>query len=722
MEVVKINCFERFNKNLGDYSLAQVMEGIQQGRWREQLEALRQALEAGDTELAERLKKALPAITVSARYAGARRLENLVEYTGLVVLDIDHLDADQVDPVKWRAQDVPYTRWAFASPSNHGVKIVVDPRGLINHALTVNNHRATFEACRAYYEAVLGVVVDPSGKDPGRLCFVSWDPDMYIAPEEKFLQGEEDLPQIEEDFPPKTPGDENPQVRKIFLHPEEDSGEDSAITRKEIGNRLYRSRKQADRVGAYAPGNRNNYLYIFGHYCRNKHIAIEDVLAYCSKHFSDLSETERDQVIQSAYNAPRQEIGTKKGRKPLYAPLQLIEEYLTAHYQLRRNVITQRLETRPVGDDEQQAWTPADEAMINSLWCELVKAGVNCQFATFRILLSSNFVKPYHPFEDYFYNLPPWDGQTDYIRQVADTVETTQPELWHDCFRRWIVAMVASALVAEVVNHTVLVLCGAQGLGKTTWCINLIPPELRSYVHSGPADPRSKDIRLALAECILINLDELGALSERELNQLKEMITTPAIRERRHYGREHEIYARCCTFCASANMLQILTDVTGSRRFLCFETRAIDYRKTVPYEGLFAQALALWREGFRYWFAPEEVDLLHTNNEPFRIQSPEEELFFTYFRRPTAQDRQVLLLTSTQILQLLNRKAPILITRQAVNHLSAVLRRHDFEQVRLRNKRVFRVIKIDEEEIDRQKTETLPPPDAPDPQSYFQFD
>ena len=53
--------------------------------------------------------------------------------------------------------------------------------------------------------------------------------------------------------------------------------------------------------------------------------------------------------------------------------------------------------------------------------------------------------------------------------------------LWRICFKKWFVAMVASWMKDEVVNHQVLVLIGKQGIYKTTWLEHLIPPHLRAY-------------------------------------------------------------------------------------------------------------------------------------------------------------------------------------------------------------------------------------------------
>ena len=148
--------------------------------------------------------------------------------------------------------------------------------------------------------------------------------------------------------------------------------------------------------------------------------------------------------------------------------------------------------------------------------------------------------------------------------------------LWRLCFKKWFVAMVASWLKDEVVNHQVLVLIGRQGIFKTTWLERLIPPHLRSYCCKlANATQLSKDDRLRIAEFGLINMDELDAMTPRELNAMKSVITSTDVNERAAYGYTKERRVRIASFCASSNKREFLTDMTGNRRWLPFEVESI---------------------------------------------------------------------------------------------------------------------------------------------------
>ena len=210
--------------------------------------------------------------------------------------------------------------------------------------------------------------------------------------------------------------------------------------------------------------------------------------------------------------------------------------------------------------------------------------------------------------------------------------------LWRACFKKWFVAMVASWMKDEVVNHTVLVLVGRQGIFKTTWLDKLIPPELRAYSSKLPLSGQiSKDDRLRLCENGMLNIDELDAMCGREMNIVKSLLTSTDVNERAAYGRLKERRVRLASFCASTNKREFLTDITGNRRWLPFEVESIQnpFHTIIPYERLYAQAKALVEEGiFSYWFDMEEMEVLEAHNEEFRALENEEQLLPILFDIP----------------------------------------------------------------------------------------
>ena len=244
--------------------------------------------------------------------------------------------------------------------------------------------------------------------------------------------------------------------------------------------------------------------------------------------------------------------------------------------------------------------------------------------------------------------------------------------LWRICFKKWFVAMVASWMKDEVVNHQVLVLIGRQGIYKTTWLEHLIPPHLRAYACKlANSNDLNKDERLRIAEFGLISLDEIDSMNNRELNQLKSVITATDVNERAAYAYTKERRVRLASFCASGNRRDFLTDITGNRRWLPFEVESIQnpFFTTLPYERMYAQAWALAQDPlFSYWFDLDEIEVLEEHNQHFRDESNEEQLRPILFDVP-AEGRGEFM-TTAQISERLvtygNIKKPMALSRLGV--------------------------------------------------------
>ena len=252
------------------------------------------------------------------------------------------------------------------------------------------------------------------------------------------------------------------------------------------------------------------------------------------------------------------------------------------------------------------------------------------------------------------------------------TLHNTTPSadaLWRTCFKKWFVAMVASWMYDEVVNHQVLVLIGRQGIYKTTWLEHLIPPHLRDYCCKlANATQLNKDDRLRIAEFGLINLDELDAMTPRELNAMKSIITATDVNERVAYGYTKERRIRLASFCASSNRREFLTDVTGNRRWLPFEVENIQnpFFTTLPYDLMYAEAWALAQDpSFSYWFDLDEIEVLEEHNKHFRDESNEEQLLPILFDVPAEGKGEFM--TTAQISERLvtygNIKKPMALSR-----------------------------------------------------------
>ena len=400
----------------------------------------------------------------------------------------------------------------------------------------------------------------------------------------------------------------------------------------------------------------------------------------------------------------------------------LEENYLQFGH-LRHDVVTDRLQVRCahcVGDgrlamgDGQEYWRNLTDKDINTMVCNCVMdQQINIAPSEMWTALRSDMIPSVHPLRDWLNALRPYTAdQPDWIDWLAQLVVVAGGEeanqYWRLCFKKWLVAMVASWMKDEVVNHTVLVFVGRQGIFKTTWLDHLIPPALRAYSSKLPLSGQiSKDDRLRLCENGLLNMDELDAICGREMNIVKSLLTSTDVNERAAYGRLKERRVRLASFCASTNNREFLTDITGNRRWLPFEVESIQnpFYTTLPYELIYAQAKALVEDGmFEYWFNLEEIEQLEKHNEEFRALENEEQLLPILFDIP-AEGRGEFM-TTAEISDRLTTYGGIkkpMSTRQ----LGAIMRKKGFRNAQVRISGVcvrgWYVYKRSNEEIDSAK-------------------
>ena len=364
-------------------------------------------------------------------------------------------------------------------------------------------------------------------------------------------------------------------------------------------------------------------------------------------------------------------------------------KYITENYldfnRLRHDVVSDKLQIRMDLEEVKggEYWREMTKHDINSIVCHCAQEyDANITSREVMTALQSDLIPDVHPLREYVLSCHEWtEEQPDWIDWVAQQV-TVKPlgdeakgdkargeGLWRACFKKWFVAMVASWMKDEVVNHQVLVLIGKQGIFKTTWLEHLIPPHLRAYACKlANSNDLNKDERLRIAEFGLISLDEIDSMNNRELNQLKSVITATDVNERAAYAYTKERRVRLASFCASGNRRDFLTDITGNRRWLPFEVESIQnpFYTLLPYERMYAQAWALAQDPlFSYWFDLDEIEVLEEHNQHFRDESNEEQLLPILFDVPAEGKGEFM--TTAQISERLvtygNIKKPMALSR-----------------------------------------------------------
>lgn len=286
---------------------------------------------------------------------------------------------------------------------------------------------------------------------------------------------------------------------------------------------------------------------------------------------------------------------------------------------------------------------------------------MDCWDRDIKRYVESDHVQAYHPFDLYFNNLPAWDGK-DRVTELAKRVSGN--EVWIRSFHRWMLAVTAQWTGTgdrgrRANSVAPLLVSTAQGLGKSTFCRMLLPKELRDYFTESFDLTNASSAENKLASYGLINLDEFDRLPASRMPQLKNLMQMEDLRVRRAYRRTAEALPRIASFIGTSNRLDLLTDLSGSRRFICVEVeRPIDCTTPVDHTQLYAQLLHELKNGERCWFSKAEEAEIQAANRPFYRVTPAEELIGSCFELAEAGEQGARLMSAADIYAVLKEKNP----------------------------------------------------------------
>ncbi len=344
----------------------------------------------------------------------------------------------------------------------------------------------------------------------------------------------------------------------------------------------------------------------------------------------------RKSPVSPSLPLPEKQIPVKNRVASLLAQT---EAFMKRRYEFRYNLLKEDVEYQ-----EKQlpgnGFFPLDERALNSIALNAQSENLPLWDRDVKRYIFSDRTPGYSPIGEYLSGLPDWDG-SDHIRRLADTLPCDNPE-WRNQFYTWFLSMVAhwSGMDEMHANSASPLLVGRQGCGKSTWCRNLLPPELLEYYTDSIDFSNKRDAELSLNRFALINIDEFDSVSPSHQAFLKHILQKPVINARRPYKRSVQSMRRYASFIATSNNADLLSDPTGSRRFICIELNGnIDHHFPVNHPQLYAQAVAALRNNERYWFTTEEETAIIRNNHRFQQTPIEEKLFFLYFRQPEVGDK-----------------------------------------------------------------------------------
>ena len=578
----------------------------------------------------------LPYLLFSATF-GKDGFDHPTAFTQLLLLNIPCPEGIQrIKELKRMVSQVPYTVLAFAGVSGVTLKVVVrceysgsvTPWGSGQSKRTEQLDTARYltflkdaqeTAARVYMALVeCNLTIDEPSLTTG--CRMSHDPQLYYNPKAMAL------PVIHDEEGALAPyeGTKTDDNGNVICYPDQDE-------RERFQLEFYTCLKKAF---SEHPDDVEHCLVAAAGYCQKAALSEEACIARImwDYRFLSLGEDIIRKIFRETYQKPY-DGRTLSQMNEKERIIRFIEDFFERRYQLRYNVVKQMTEYRP-NDLSFRKWQPLTDRQLKSIVVEQMKEGGESWMNDIRIYIESAHIRDYNPVLEFLAGCGEWDRKANYIEDFARRLPTDYP-LWPKYFHRWFLAMVAQAMNInrDYGNSMVPMLIGSEGIKKSIFCKNILPPSMREYYMDDIKMENAEQVERVLSRMWLVCIDEFNAKTDREQAKVKRILTEKDVQMRKMRSAEYTMTPRLCSFIATTNDPTPLSSAEGNRRYLCIEVKGeIDMSERVPYKQMYAQAVAeLNNPDCLYWFTSEDERDIREHNQSYMEESTAEGILPSLF-------------------------------------------------------------------------------------------
>lgn len=253
-------------------------------------------------------------------------------------------------------------------------------------------------------------------------------------------------------------------------------------------------------------------------------------------------------------------------------------------------------------------------------------------------------IHAFNPVKDYLDGLK-WDGTPRLDTLFVEYLGAEDTPYTRAVTRKTFTAAVSRAVAPGCKFDQMLILCGAQGLGKST----IIAKMSKGWVNDSIRTFEGKDASELLQGVWLIEVPELDAFRRSDVSRIKQFLSLQADRYRAAYGRNTSEFPRRCVFFGTCNEMEFLVDTTGNRRFWAVDlgdgsaaTRSVftDLTDDVI-DQVWAEAKVRWMAGEALFLSGELEEAAKKVQEFHRDVDPTEGLVHEFVARkvPVGWDR-----------------------------------------------------------------------------------
>ena len=369
-------------------------------------------------------------------------------------------------------------------------------------------------------------------------------------------------------------------------------------------------------------------------------------------------------------------------QQAMLQPVHDMAQFVMENFEFRHNIVRDLYEYRRKGGSD--GWKLVDNRQMNSINCRIQDDGeIFCLSSYVRQRVESDLAVDYHPVREYLNKVRgQWDGKTDHIGDFARRI--SQSDYCQQMVRIWLRAVVAQWLGADShhANSVMLLLVSQQqGLGKSTFFASMLPREIADYYTDDFNLKAKGNAYRKMVEFALVSLDEFEKIGQKKMPELKSMMQTTKPSFIGAYKKNFNHLPRIASFVGTTNERHVLTDRTGSRRFLVLEPDGMINAEGICHDQLYAQVLHEVEElHLPHWFSKEEEAEMERHNKEYYVLDDVEQLFLQHFTIPQ-QESEGVFMSGAEMIRELSKHAKKTMERVTTNSFGRSMTRLGVKRV-----------------------------------------
>jgi hypothetical protein len=650
----------------------QIFKDVKQGTYKSQCLAIRECAKVYDALIANKFDEELKALSKTKEYIDAKKalsiaknklkcftisgvfrdnergLQGLITetFTQIMQVDIDWKENQFVDMKELRNQliTLPYVLSVFTSPSGNGLKCFV------KHDQPKENHEKAFLYIEKIFADNFDVVIDKQCKDISRVCFVSYDENIYVNENATSLTIDLEAVKVSENAKnlPVKIYDANYKSKNVFEHC------------------VWLVERKMD----FVPGNKSNFRYnvacLLNEYGVSQDQAENFIKANypnstnaksidCKSVYEHRKHKHATQVFTTSVREKKQydrannemrqlAINAKKGGRTAESLVELAKlSPITANLHPNKIIeIANEVFENPIEEfyktDLVQTMDYLKKLSVsrNLLTGEVLMGGqimskedknslyFDCknQFSKlkkddFFMLLESKNIHCFNPFDELIEKYKVMPKEEGYISSLFNTLHLSNnenKEILEGIFRKWFIAFWSQLIGTTHTqkNDLMLVFCGGNNVGKNRFWLDLLSGAGFSPKYYNFENAKEDDVKRVCYQEVFLLVDEISKTSLKKASYLREVLNSHQVTLRPMRENTMVTYRRIASFVGCSNHNDIIYEADNNRRIVPIsllkkefrpdEYQCYDFEK---YNGIdktkvFAEALQAYLAGEKY--------------------------------------------------------------------------------------------------------------------------